>query len=131
LADPVILEAREPRGRFGRLVKWAFWLFQAAMLLVGLGTCVAVVPYAGSEDPEVAAGAGLFAVQTLAVLSGLWPLGTLVLGVLLFLSRGRRRLVALPSAGAALGQAIGPADEAPPAPARQRRPGGSVPPTGG
>lgn len=128
MADPVILEAREPRSRFGRVVKWAFWLFQAGVLLLGLGTCVAVVPYAGSEDPEVAAGAGLFAVETLAVLSGLWPLGTLVLGVLLFLTRGRRRLVTLPAAGQA---AAGPAPAPPPPPASPRRPGGSVPPTGG
>ncbi|MBX9702131.1 MAG: hypothetical protein K2X74_22035, partial [Acetobacteraceae bacterium] len=75
------------------------------------------VPYAGSEDPEVAAGAGLFAAAALGVIWVIWPVGTLVLGLLLFLTRGRRRLVTLPGANSAT-----------PQPAA--RGGGSVPPAG-
>ena len=115
MAEPVVLEARERRGRFGRVVRWAFWLFQVAMGLLPFGTCGLVVPYTGSEDPEVAAGAGLFAVTALGLLWVAWPVGTVVLGALLFLTRGRRRLVTLP-----------PAATPPP----QRATGGSVPPTG-
>lgn len=120
--QPVILEARERRTRFGRAVKWTFWLFQLAMILLLLGTCVAVVPYVGSEDPEVAAGAGLFAAEALGALWGIWPLGTLVMGVLLLATRGRRRLVTLPPETSA--------PEAAPTPPAPRRAGGSVPPTG-
>ncbi|MBX9698125.1 MAG: hypothetical protein K2X74_01755, partial [Acetobacteraceae bacterium] len=98
VSQSVILEAREPRSRLGRLVRWLFWLFQVVMLAGGLATCGLVVPYAGSEDPEVAAGAGLFAAAALGVIWVIWPVGTLVLGLLLFLTRGRRRLVTLPGA---------------------------------
>jgi hypothetical protein len=117
MTDPVILVAREPRSRFGRLVKWSFWLFQLLMLAVTLGTCAAVFPYAGSEDPEVAAGAAMFGVATLGFAWAAWPLGTIILGILLLVTRGRRRLVALPPAGQAASR---PAS----------RPGGSVPQTG-
>jgi hypothetical protein len=110
---PVLLEVRERRSRFGRIVKWGFLVFQLAMLLGTLGTCALVGSYVAGPDPEVAMGAGLFGAQTLAVLWTLWPLGT---GVLVLVTRGRKRLIPAPSAS-----------PPPPAP---RRPGGSVPPTG-
>ena len=114
-----MLEARERRSRFGRLVKWAFWLFQAAMVGGSLATCAAVTPFVTGDDPEVAMGAGLFGLTVLGSLWLLWPAGTLLLGVLLLLTRGRRRVIAWP--------AESPAAAPQPAPPR---PGGSVPRTG-
>jgi len=99
MAKPVMLEVRERRSRFGRAVKWAFWVFQPLMLLLSLGTCAAVLPYLTGPDPEVAMGAGLFGAQAIGALWTLWPAGTLVLGVLLLATRGRKRLIAAPPEG--------------------------------
>lgn len=120
--QPVLLVARERRGRFGRAVKWAFWIFQLVVPAVMLGTCAFVAPYLQGEDPEVAMGAGMFGAVALGALWLAWPAGTVLLGLALFLTRGRKRLIPDPSAA-----------PAPPAPATApaRRPGGSVPPTGG
>jgi hypothetical protein len=98
MAEPVLLEVRERRSPFGRAVKGLFWLFQAAMLLGSLGTCAAVGPYLGGPDPEVAMGAGLFGAMALGTLWTAWPLGTLILGVMLVLTRGRKRLIPAPDA---------------------------------
>ena len=88
MAEPVLLEVRERRSRFGRAVKWAFWVFQPLMLLLTLGTCAAVTPYVAGPDPEVALGAGMFGAMAIGTLWTLWPLGTLVLGVLLLADPG-------------------------------------------
>ena len=122
MTQPVILVAREPRSGFGRVVKWGFWLFQLLMLAVTLGTCATVLPYARSDDPEVAAGAAMFGLATIGVAWLAWPIGTILLGILLLATRGRRRLVQLPPAP--------PPHVPPPGPA-PHRPGGSVPRTGG
>ena len=131
----MLLELRERRSRFGRVVKWAFWLFHLGMLLLSLGTCAAVGPYLAVPDPEVALGAGMFGAMTLATLWAVWPAGSLVLLVLLLATRGRKRLIpaaalAQPQDGPVPGPlgagsvTPGPAIPAPP-------PRGSVPPTGG
>jgi uncharacterized membrane protein YhaH (DUF805 family) len=96
MAGPVLLEVRERRGPFGRAVKSAFWGFQLLMLLGGLGTCAAVGPFLSGADPEVAMGAGMFGAMALGTLWTVWPLGTLALGLLLLLTRGRKRLIAAP-----------------------------------
>lgn len=96
MARPVLLEVRERRGPFGRAVKWAFWAFQLLMLLGSLGTCVAVGPFLSGPDPEVAMGAGMFGAMALGTLWTVWPLGTLVLGLLLLFTRGRKRLIPVP-----------------------------------
>lgn len=95
-AEPVLLEVRERRSRFGRVVKWAFWVFQPLMLLLTLGTCAAVTPYVAGPDPEVAMGAGMFGAMAIGTLWTIWPLGTLGLGILLLVTRGRKRLISVP-----------------------------------
>jgi hypothetical protein len=117
-----MLEVRERRSRFGRVVKWTFWGFQAAMLLLSLGTCAAVTPYLSGPDPEVAIGAGMFGAMAIGTLWTLWPLGTLVLGVLLLVTRGRKRLIPAPPESR-------PAMPPTASPGAARRPG-SVPETG-
>ena len=113
-----MLEVRERRSRFGRVVKWAFWIFQLAMMLLSLGTCVAITPYMAGPDPEVALGAGMFGAMAIGTLWALWPIGTLVLGLLLLATRGRKRFIPAPPDR--------PAEPAGP-PARRA---GSVPETG-
>jgi Na+-translocating ferredoxin:NAD+ oxidoreductase RnfD subunit len=49
--------------------------------------------YLGNPDPEVAMGAGLFGAMAIGTLWLAWPLGTLLLGLLVLLTRGRRRLI--------------------------------------
>ena len=99
MAEPVLVEARERRSPFGRVVKRVFWLFQALMLLGALGTCAAIGPFVTGPDPEVAAGAGMFGAMALGTIWMLWPLGTLVLGLLVLVTRGRKRLIPVPPAG--------------------------------
>jgi uncharacterized membrane protein YhaH (DUF805 family) len=101
MAEPVLVEARERRGPFGRVVKRVFWWFQLVMLLGGLATCAVVGPFVTGPDPEVAAGAGMFGALALGTIWVLWPLGTLVLGLLVLVTRGRKRLIPVPPAGKA------------------------------
>ncbi len=119
---PVMLVARERRGPFGRACLWLFWVFQALMLLGSLGTCAAVFPSLTDPDPEVAMGAGMFGAMALGTLWTAWPVGTVVLGLLALVTRGRKRLIEAPPEGAPW--------PAPPAPRPPPRQGGSVPPTG-
>lgn len=123
MAEPVMLEVRERRSPFGRFCKWAFWIFQAAMLLLMLGTCAAVTPFLTGPDPEVAMGAGMFGAMALGTLWTVWPVGTVFLGLLALLTRGRKRLIPAPAEDQAptARQAGTPAS---------RRSGGSVPETG-
>ena len=93
MAEPVLLEVRERRSAFGRAVKWAFLGFQVAMALLLLGTCAFVAPFLSSADPEVAVGAGMFGAAATGLLWLAWPVGTLVLGLLVLLTRGRKRLI--------------------------------------
>ena len=88
--------ARAPRGAFGQAVKWAFWIFQILMLAAALGNCSLVLPYLDSEDPEVAMGAGMFATLLGMSVFLLWPLGTVVLGALMWLTRGRKLVLEAP-----------------------------------
>ena len=97
---PVLLEVRERRSAFGRAVKWVFLGFQALMCLLLLGTCAVVAPFVSNPDLEVAAGAGLFGVMATGLLWLAWPLGTVLLGSLVLLTRGRKRLIAAPPADA-------------------------------
>ncbi|WP_052389344.1 hypothetical protein [Belnapia moabensis] len=96
MAEPVLLEVRERRSRFGRVVKWCFWVFQLLMLVGSLSTCAAVTPYLAGPDPEVAMGAGLFGAMAIGTLWVLWPVGTLLLGGLVLATRGRKRLIPAP-----------------------------------
>ncbi|MBK1657609.1 hypothetical protein [Paracraurococcus ruber] len=97
MTGPVVVVGRERRGPVGRAVKGVFLSFQVLMLLGALATCTLVGPFVANADPEVALGAGLFAAQALGTIWLLWPLGTLALGLLLLLTRGRRRVVTLPA----------------------------------
>ena len=98
MSEPVLLEVRERRNAFGRAVKWVFLGFQAAMILLLLGTCAVVVPFLSNPDPEVAVGAGMFGAAATGLLWLAWPLGTVVLGLLVLLTRGRKRLIPAPPA---------------------------------
>ena len=97
MGEPVLLEVRERRGAFGRAVKWTFLGFQAAMVLLLLGTCAVVVPFLSNPDPEVAVGAGMFGAAATAFLWLAWPVGTALLGLLVVLTRGRKRLIPAPT----------------------------------
>ena len=112
VGEPVLLEVRERRGPFGRAVKWTFLGFQIGMCLLLLGTCAVVTPFLANPDLEVAAGAGLFGVMATSLLWLAWPLGTAVLGVLVLLTRGRKRLIPAPPAAA--GHRPAPTADAPP-----------------
>ena len=98
MAEPTMLEVREARGPLGRLFKGLFWTFQVLAVLALLGSCAVLAPFLNAEDPEVAMGAGMFGALAIGSLWVLWPLGTVVLGVLALLSRGRKRLIPLASA---------------------------------
>jgi hypothetical protein len=130
MSEPILLEVRERRSRFGRIVKWTFWAFQLVMLLGVLGTCALVAPFVQGDDPEVAMGAGMFGAMALGTLWVVWPLGTVVLGLLLFLTRGRKRYIQDPGTPQAPPPPLQPQAQAQASPV-PRRPGGSVPPTGG
>ncbi|WP_421992851.1 hypothetical protein [Roseococcus sp.] len=82
--------ARAPRGAFGRFCKWLFIGFNLLMLTLALANCAVVFPYVGSEDPDVAMGAGMFGALLAFGIWSIWPIGALVLGILALVTRGRR-----------------------------------------
>jgi hypothetical protein len=94
--NQVMLEARAKRGFFGLLCKWLFWLFQIVMLLVLLGTCAAVLPSMPVKDPDAAAVILLVTGAAIAGIWVVWPLGTLLLGLLVLATRGRKYLIPAP-----------------------------------
>ena len=96
MSEPVMLEVRERRSPFGRFAKWVFIGFQLVMLLLVLGTCAAVGPFLSGSDPEVVMGAGMFGAMALGTLWTIWPVGTLLLGLLVLFTRGRKRLIPAP-----------------------------------
>lgn len=103
-----MLEVRERRGPFGVFVKWLFWIFQALMLLTTLATCSVVGNFLDASNPEVALGAGLFGTVVLAATWFFWPIVTLGFGLMLLLTRGRKRLIPAPVLAAASVPAIPP-----------------------
>ncbi len=118
MAEPTMLEVREARGPFGRIFKSLFWTFQVLAMVAMLGTCAFIAPFVNAEDPSVAMGAGMLGAMAIGSLWVLWPLGSLVLGLLMLFSRGRKRLI--PLAAAAPTAASRPAS-VPPTSAAQRR----------
>ena len=86
----VTFVARAPRSAFGRFCKWLFIGFNLLMLALLLANCAVVIPYVGSEDPDVAMGAGLFGALLAFGIWTVWPLGALVLGILSLVTRGQR-----------------------------------------
>ncbi|TCH97140.1 hypothetical protein EJV46_17645 [Roseococcus sp. SYP-B2431] len=86
----VTFVARAPRSAFGRFCKWLFIGFNLLMLVLSLANCAVVIPYVASEDPDVAAGAGLFGALLAFGIWTVWPLGALILGILTLVTRGRR-----------------------------------------
>lgn len=99
MAEARMLEVREARSPFGRLCKRLFWAFQAVTLLLMLATCALVAPFLDpGKDAEVVLGAGMFGAMAVGTLWVVWPLGSLLLGVLALATRGRRRLIPAPPA---------------------------------
>ena len=81
---------RHRRGFFGRIWQIAFWLFQAAMVLLVVANFKAVgqvtADCAGQAACEASAvlGGGMIAVGGWFI----WFLGTVILGLLMFATRG-------------------------------------------
>ena len=90
-------EARAPRGAFGRLVKWLFWLALLAPPVLMMATCAGLPRYVLSDDEEVAGGAVLFGASVLGVLWALWLTGVPVMGVLMLLTRGKLMVIEQPA----------------------------------
>ena len=93
---PLRFVARAPRGAFGRLVKWVFWLVALLPPLLMLGTCAGLQGFVLSEDPEVAGGALMFGAGALGVLWTVWLIGLPVMALLLLLTRGRKLVIEQP-----------------------------------
>ena len=86
-------EAREPRGPLGKLLKFLFWLVLLLPPILMLATCAGLPSYLLSEDEEVAGGALLFGAGVLGILWSVWLLGTPVMALLAWLTRGRRLVI--------------------------------------
>jgi hypothetical protein len=96
-SETIRYEARAPRGVFGRVVKWLFWLVLLLPPLLMTATCAGLQSYVLSEDEEVAAGALMFGAGVLGVLWALWLAGVPLLAVLLLLTRGRKLVIQAPA----------------------------------
>ncbi|UPY39008.1 hypothetical protein [Sediminicoccus sp. KRV36] len=93
---PLRFVARAPRGLFGRVVKWLFWLVVLVPPLLMLGTCAGLQSFVFSEDPEVAGGALMFGAGALGVLWAIWFIGLPVMGLLMLLTRGKKLVIEQP-----------------------------------
>ena len=96
MTGPLRFTARAPRTRFGRIVKWSFIGFNILMLVLALANCSLVLPYVAAEDPEVAMGAGMFAAMLAMGIWGIWPVGAVILGLLVLLTRGKLLVIEQP-----------------------------------
>ena len=97
MSQPLRFTARAPRSRLGRIVKWAFIGFNLLMLALALTNCGLVLPYVTAEDPEVAMGAGMFAAMLALGIWGMWPLGAVILGLAVLLTRGKLLVIEQPA----------------------------------
>jgi hypothetical protein len=89
--------ARAPRGLFGRLAKWGFWLVTLVPPLLMLGTCAGLQRFVFSEDEEVAAGAMMFGAGALGLLWAIWLVGMPLMGLLMLLTRGKLLVIEQPA----------------------------------
>lgn len=81
---------KHQRGFFGRIWQIVFWLFQAFMVwtaFINLG----LIGDVSDECPEAACAAGAIIGGGLIAIGGwfLWFLGTFILGLLMFATRGK------------------------------------------
>ena len=93
LPSTIRFEAREPRGPFGKFVKFMFWLAVLLPPVLMLATCAGLHGYVLSDDPEVQGGAALVGAGVLAVLWTVWLFGVPVLGLLMLLTRGQKLVI--------------------------------------
>ena len=98
MTDLLMVEVREPRNLFGRFCKAVFWVFQVVTILLMLGTCAFVAPFMDNQDPDVVMGAGMFGAVAVGTLWVIWPVGSVLLGLLVLATRGRKRLIPAPLA---------------------------------
>lgn len=97
MSQTIRFEAREPRGRLGKFVKFLFWLVLLAPPVLMLATCAGLPRYVLSEDEEVAGGALLFGAGVLGLLWTVWLLGVPAFGLLAWLTRGRKLVIEQPA----------------------------------
>jgi bacteriorhodopsin len=91
--EPLRFVARAPRSRFGRVVKWLFWIVALAPPLLMMAACGGLARFVLSEDEEVAAGALMFGVDLIGMLWVVWLLGTPLLAVFMLLTRGKQIVI--------------------------------------
>ncbi len=96
MAQPLRFLARAPRSRFGRVVKWVFWIVALAPPLLMMATCGGLARFVLSEDEEVAAGALMFGTGLLGILWAIWLLGTPIMAILALLTRGKQLVIEQP-----------------------------------
>ena len=89
---------KHQRGFFGRVWQIVFWLFQAAMLALVAANFSAVGDVTADCAKQVADATNTSACQAGAAIGGgiiavggwfMWFLGTIVLGILMFATRGK------------------------------------------
>ena len=81
---------KHQRGFFGRVWQIAFWLFQATMVLLVVANFQAV-DQVTTDCVEAACDAGAVIGGGILAIGGwfIWFLGTLILGLLMFATRGK------------------------------------------
>ena len=88
---PTVTTETRKRGVFGWIIAVLFWGWQALMALAlvsGLNNVAPVVGAAQTHADRVATSAG--ATIGVGLLLGFWLLGSLVLGLMMAFTRGRR-----------------------------------------
>lgn len=90
----VVRTEKTVRGPFGKVVKWAFIIFNILMIVWMLGTCASVgdvVNQAGSDAEQ--AGAAIGGTIGVMLILAIWAFGDLILGMFVLFTRGKRIIV--------------------------------------
>ena len=82
------------RGIFGKIVKWAFILFNIGMIfwLFSYFGSVAEISEGASSDASKA-GTAIGATIGTSVLLFIWAMGAIILGILTMMTRGQKTLI--------------------------------------
>jgi hypothetical protein len=90
-ATKIVRTEKTVRGPFGKLVKWAFILFNIVMLCSVLAFCAHVgnVVNESASDAETA-GAGIGGALGSGFLMMIWLVGDVVLGMFVLFTKGKK-----------------------------------------
>jgi len=90
--DKILIEDRESRSFFGKIIKWIFIIFNILMLLWAVGGTSDVAQMDINDEYEAAGQAIGYAIG-ISIIFSMWAFGSVFLGIMVFFTRGKKRYI--------------------------------------